>query len=79
MRLIFDRSNMTSTGWKLTKTPSGMFAECEDREGGIALLLRETEGKLDFTLPDPESSSDGKFLAHLFDVLHENNTRYTIA
>jgi hypothetical protein len=79
MRIVFTRGNMVDTGWKLTNTPLGLFAEREDPEGGITLFMRDQGGdRLEFTPPKLESFNDGKFMAHLFDVLAENNTNYTL-
>ena len=80
MRIVFNRTNMVSTGWKFTNTPLGLFAEREDYEGGVTLLVRELgDGDgLEWVPPRLDSFEDGKFMTHLFDVLGENNTAYKI-
>lgn len=78
MRILLDRDNMVTTGWKITDSNLGVMAEHDDREGRVTLVLREVEGRLEFAVLSPESAIDGWFMTHLFDVLVENATTYKI-
>lgn len=78
MRVIFNRTDLVDTGWTLDAKPIGLMASHEDREGKVVIVLRDLGERLEFTTPSLESFNDGKFMAHLFDVLAENDTAYTI-
>lgn len=80
MRVILDHTNMVDTGWELRARPAlGIVASHEDRKGKVTLVLRDLGDRLEFTPPRLESFDDAKFMAHLFDVLAENGTTYSLA